>query len=320
MGRAVVTGGSGFVGSHMCDRLLMEGHQVVCIDNLSTGSPRNVEHLRAPPGFTLRLADVSEPFDVEGDVEMVLHLASPASPTDYLEMPLATLAVGSTGTRNALRLASDKHARFLLASSSEIYGDPQTHPQPETYWGHVNPIGPRSVYDEAKRFGEAITTAYRQVHGTNTAIARIFNTYGPRMRARDGRAVPTFVRQALSGGPLPVTGDGLQTRSICYVDDLVDGLYRLLMSDLAGPVNLGNPCEVSIGELAHRVRELAGSASEIEFVPRPTDDPKIRRPDITLASTALGWLPRVDADEGLIRTISWFREHAQLDAPGLPPE
>ena len=312
MGRAVVTGGSGFLGSHLCERLLSEGHDVVCVDNLSTGCLTNVDHLRGNPNFCLQLADVVKPFTAEGEVDFVLHFASPASPADYLQMPIETLDVGSAGTRNALDLATQKQARFLLASTSEVYGDPQTHPQPETYWGHVNPVGPRSVYDEAKRFAEALTTAYRRTHGTNTAIVRIFNTYGPRMRADDGRAVPTFVRKALLGKPLPVSGDGNQTRSICYVDDLIEGIYRLLTSEVAGPINLGNPSEVSISELAQQIGLLAESGSKIEFVSRPTDDPGMRRPDIALASAVLGWYPLVDRDEGLIRTIDWFRKRLNL--------
>jgi dTDP-glucose 4,6-dehydratase len=293
----------------LCDRLLAEGHDVLCLDSFVTGSPANVAHLLGNPGFRLLRADVTDFIEVSGDVDFVLHFASPASPMDYLRMPIATLKVGSIGTLHALGLAWEKGARFLLASTSETYGDPQIHPQPETYWGHVNPVGPRGVYDEAKRFAEAITMAYRRTHGVDTAIVRIFNTYGPRMRPEDGRAIPTFIRQALLGEPLTVAGDGLQTRSVCYVDDLVEGIHRLLMSEVAGPVNVGNPDEITILDLAKRIRDLAGSDSEIEFIERPVDDPSVRRPDITLATTELGWCPQVGTQDGLKRTIAWFRRH-----------
>jgi dTDP-glucose 4,6-dehydratase len=305
--RAVVTGGAGFLGSHLCERLLHDGYEVVCLDNLCTGSAANVAHLAQIGPFRLVRADVTDRVPVVGDVDAVLHFASPASPVDYLRMPVETLRVGSAGTLNALDLAREKHARFLLASTSETYGDPQVHPQPETYWGHVNPVGPRGVYDEAKRFAEAATMAYRRSRGVDTAIVRIFNTHGPRMRPDDGRAVPTFVRQALAGEPLTIAGDGSQTRSIQYVDDLVDGCLALLASRLPGPVNIGNPHEVSITELAALVLELTGSSGPVVYVPRPEDDPTVRRPDITLARTALGWSPRVDLADGLRRTIDWFR-------------
>ena len=304
--RVVVTGGAGFLGSHLCERLVSDGDEVVCLDDLSTGSAANVAHLRGD-AFRLVRTDVTDYVHVPGRVDAVLHFASPASPVDYLERPIATLKVGSLGTLHALGLAKEKGARFLLASTSEAYGDPQVHPQPESYWGHVNPVGPRGVYDEAKRFAEAMTMAYRRTHGVDTAIVRIFNTFGPRMRPDDGRAVPTFIRQALAGEPVTVAGDGSQTRSICYVDDLVDGILRLLNSDLAGPVNIGNPHELTMLALAEWVCAIAGSDSTIEFVPRPEDDPTVRQPDITLARSALGWEPKVPVSMGLLRTIDWFR-------------
>jgi dTDP-glucose 4,6-dehydratase len=293
--------------------LLHEGYSVLCLDDFSTGSPANVAHLAEAGPFRLVRANVTDFVHVVGDVDVVLHFASPASPVDYLRMPIETLKVGSIGTLHTLGLAKEKGARFLLASTSEAYGDPQVHPQPETYWGHVNPVGPRGVYDEAKRFAEAMTMAYRRAQGVDTAIVRIFNTHGPRMRPDDGRAVPTFIRQALSGGPITVAGDGSQTRSIQYVDDLVDGCLRLLHSREAGPVNIGNPCEVSMAELALLVRELVGSASLLEYVPRPEDDPTVRRPDISLARSVLGWEPRVDLADGLRRTIDWFRGELGAD-------
>ncbi|SNQ49092.1 dTDP-glucose 4-6-dehydratase [Frankia canadensis] len=304
--RAIVTGGAGFLGSHLCERLLGDGYEVVCIDNFLTGRPDNVEHLLADPRFRLVNRDVNDFIYVSGPVDVVLHFASPASPIDYHELPIETLKVGSLGTFHALGLAREKNARFLLASTSESYGDPLVNPQPESYWGNVNPVGPRSVYDEAKRFAEALTMAYRRKHGVDTAIVRIFNTYGPRMRVDDGRAIPAFVSQALRGEPITVAGDGSQTRSICYVDDLIEGILRLLHSDLPGPVNIGNPHEMSILDTAMLVRDLCGSSAPITFVPRPQDDPSVRQPDITIARTQLGWEPRTALHEGLTRTISWF--------------
>jgi dTDP-glucose 4,6-dehydratase len=312
MKRVVVTGGAGFLGSHLCERLLGEGCEVVALDNFVTGAPSNVEHLLEHDGFRLVKADITDYVHVPGPVDEILHFASPASPIDYLLLPIETLKVGSIGTLHALGLAKEKNARLLLASTSETYGDPQVHPQPETYWGHVNPVGPRGVYDEAKRYAEALTMAYRRTHGVDTGILRIFNTYGPRMRPNDGRAIPTFIRQALKGEPLTVAGDGSQTRSVCYVDDLVEGILRLLRSDLPGPVNIGNPHELSMLELAERIKELAKSESEISFIERPEDDPTVRQPDITLARTELGWEPQVALDEGLGRTIEWFRSHPDL--------
>ncbi|NAZ83312.1 NAD-dependent epimerase/dehydratase family protein, partial [Kineococcus sp. R8] len=301
------TGGAGFLGSHLCEALLDAGTDVVCLDNFVTGGPVNVEHLLGRPGFRLQRCDITEFVHVPGDVDLVLHLASPASPVDYLKLPLETLKVGSTGTWHALGLAKDKGARFLLASTSEVYGDPQVHPQPEDYWGHVNPVGPRGVYDEAKRYAEALTTAYRTTHGVDTAIVRIFNTYGPRMRAADGRAIPTFIRQALAGEPVTVAGDGEQTRSICFVSDLVRGILALAASGHPGPMNIGNPEELSVRRIAEDVVAAAGSSSPLEFVGRPVDDPQVRRPDTTLASSVLGWKPEVDWSEGLARTVAWFR-------------
>ncbi|MEV3988618.1 UDP-glucuronic acid decarboxylase family protein [Streptomyces sp. NPDC049837] len=311
---AVVTGGAGFVGSHLCHALLDAGTAVTCVDDFSTGRPENISELRGRPGFTLVEANVSEPFSVERPPDLVLHFASPASPADYLRLPLHTLDAGSLGTRHALDLAHRCEARFLLASTSEVYGDPQQHPQNERYWGNVNPVGPRSVYDEAKRFGEALTTAEAEVHGTDAGIVRLFNTYGPRMRGHDGRAVPTFVRQALAGEPLTVTGDGLQTRSLCYIDDTVRGILAAAAHGLRGPVNIGNPTEITMLELARLVIELTGSDSEIRFIERPTDDPAVRCPDITLARDKLQWEPLVSAEEGLRRTIAWFRAHADSDS------
>ncbi|MEO3810633.1 UDP-glucuronic acid decarboxylase family protein [Sphaerisporangium sp. B11E5] len=304
--RIVVTGGAGFLGSHLCERLLDRGDTVICIDNFLTGSPRNVSHLLGRPPFRLVECDITGFVHVAGEVDTVLHLASAASPFDYLRYPIETLKVGSIGTLHALGLAKDKGARFVLASTSEVYGDPLEHPQRETYWGNVNPVGPRSVYDEAKRFAESLTTAYRTAHGTDTAIARIFNTYGPRMRPYDGRAIPTFIRQALNGEPLTVTGDGTQTRSICYVDDTVDAILALTDSDFPGPVNIGNPSEMSVLQLAETIRDLAGSTSPIHYVERPQDDPAVRRPDTTLAQRHLNWHPRIAPIEGLRRTIDWF--------------
>ncbi len=314
--RAIVTGGAGFLGSHLCERLLDEGYDVVCLDDFSTGGAANCAHLLEHDGFRLVRADVTEFVHVGGPADVVLHFASPASPVDYLQLPIHTLKVGSIGTLHALGLAREKGARFLLASTSECYGDPLVHPQPETYWGNVNPVGPRGVYDEAKRFGEAMTMAYRSFHGVDTAIVRIFNTFGPRMRPFDGRAIPTFIRQALAGEPLTVAGDGSQTRAVCYVDDRIGGIVRLLHSDLPGPVNIGNPRELTVLELAEIIRDLVGSSSPIEFIPRPTDDPTVRQPDITLARRRLGWEPVVGLEDGLSRTIDWFR---RLDLPVAVP-
>ncbi|HZF91028.1 NAD-dependent epimerase/dehydratase family protein [Streptomyces sp.] len=307
---AVVTGGAGFVGSHLCAALLESGAAVTCVDDFSTGRPENVAPLLDRPGFALVQADVAEGVPVDRPPDLVLHFASPASPADYLRLPLHTMEAGSLGTRHALELAHRASARFVLASTSEVYGDPQQNPQDERYWGHVNPVGPRSVYDEAKRFAEALTTAHADSEGTDTCIVRLFNTYGPRMRGHDGRAVPTFVRQALAGEPLTVTGDGRQTRSLCYVDDTVRGVLAAAAHGLRGPVNIGNPSEITMLGLARLVIELAGSDSEIRFIERPADDPAVRCPDITLARDKLGWDPEVDAEEGLRRTIAWFRSGA----------
>jgi dTDP-glucose 4,6-dehydratase len=297
-----VTGGAGFLGSHLCDELLARGHQVVCVDNFETGSLSNIEHIRVP-AFEMVHADIISPYQVEGDVDFVYHLASPASPIDYLRLPLHTLKVGSYGTHHTLGLAKAKRARFLLASTSEVYGDPQVHPQPESYWGHVNPIGPRGVYDEAKRYAEALTMAYHSSQGVDTAIVRIFNTYGPRMRPHDGRAIPTFLRQALMDRPITVFGDGTQTRSFCYVSDLIDGIIRLAESGQHQPVNVGNPHEFTLLELAKTVIEVTGSRSEIVHEALPTDDPQVRQPDIALARRVLGWEPKVPLRDGLRRTL-----------------
>jgi len=305
--RVVVSGAAGFIASHMCDRLLAEGHTVVGLDNFLTGSSRNLAHLAGDPRFSFRRQDVTREFTVEGPVDCVLHMASPASPKDYLEHPIETLDVGSFGTRRTLDLALEKGARYLLTSTSECYGDPLVHPQVETYWGNVNPVGPRSCYDESKRFAEALTMAYHRAHGLRTNIARIFNTYGPRMKLDDGRVVPAFLDQALRGLPLTIFGDGSQTRSFCYVSDLVDGLFRLMGSDERYPVNLGNPCEMTIREFAERIRRLTGSRSELSSEPLPEDDPRQRQPDITKARTLLGWEPRVDLDEGLAKTVEYFQ-------------
>ena len=306
--RVLVTGGAGFLGSHLCDRLLKEGHEVIAMDNLLTGNARNIGHLDAERRFRFVRHDVTHFIFVDGPLDAVLHFASPASPIDYLELPIQTLKVGSLGTHNALGLALEKKARFLLASTSEVYGDPLVHPQPETYWGNVNPVGPRGVYDEAKRFAEAITMAYRRAHGVDTRIVRIFNTYGERMRPRDGRVVPALIGQALAGEPMTVFGDGSQTRSFCYVSDLIDGIYRLLQSDVADPTNVGNPAELSVLEFARTIRALTGTRSEIVFKPLPVDDPKVRQPDITKAKTRLGWEPKVKLQDGLARTIEYFRK------------
>jgi dTDP-glucose 4,6-dehydratase len=313
MRRAVVTGGAGFLGSHVCEMLLSRGMSVLCLDNFVTGDPRNLEGLAGHPGFECVEADVTGPVSVPGQVDLVLHLASAASPADYLRLPVETLTAGSTGTLHALELAQDKGARFVLASTSEVYGDPLEHPQPESYWGNVNPIGPRSVYDEAKRYAEALTTAFRTARRADTGIVRIFNTYGPRMRPGDGRMVPTFIRQALAGEPLTVAGDGAQTRSICYVDDTVRGILALAGSSLAGPVNIGNPDELSVMELALLIRDLVGSSSPVRYVERPQDDPSVRCPDTARATEQLGWRPEIGRAEGLQRTIEWFR--SELGAP-----
>ncbi|MDA8019601.1 MAG: SDR family oxidoreductase [Thermoanaerobaculia bacterium] len=291
--------------------MLAEGHRVICIDNFITGRRANVEHLADRDDFRLLEHDISQPFFLDEDVDYILHFASPASPIDYLELPIQTLKVGSLGTHNMLGLAKTKGARLLLASTSEVYGDPLVHPQPETYWGNVNPVGPRGVYDEAKRFAEAMVMAYHRVHGVETRIVRIFNTYGPRMRPRDGRVVPAFIQQALTGEPLTVFGDGSQTRSFCFVDDLVEGIYRLLLSDRVEPTNIGNPGEMTILDFARHITRLTGSESEISFRDLPTDDPKIRQPDISVARDVLGWQPRVELDEGLLRTIEYFRQYLQ---------
>lgn len=307
MRRAVVTGGGGFLGSHLCERLLDEGWEVVCLDSLITGQLSNLSVALERPGFRFEHTDVSEPFAVEGRVDAVLHLASPASPVDYLQRPIETLRVGAFGTYRALELARVSSAAFLLASTSEVYGDPRVHPQPESYWGHVNPVGPRGVYDEAKRYAEALTMAYHRVHGMPVKIVRIFNTYGPRMRGGDGRAVPTFIDQALRGDSITVHGNGTQTRSLCYVDDLIEGIWRLLFSDHVGPMNMGNPEEVTVLELAERIRSIVGSSSGIVFKGRPIDDPEVRCPDLSLAKEVLGWEPKIPLDEGLKLTIEWAR-------------
>jgi dTDP-glucose 4,6-dehydratase len=305
--RVLITGAAGFLGSHLCDRFLADGHQVIGMDNFITGSPDNIAHLFGRPDFHFIEHNVTDYIYVEGILDGVLHFASPASPVDYLEMPIPTLKVGSLGTHKTLGLAKEKGARYLLASTSEVYGDPQVHPQPETYWGNVNPVGPRGVYDEAKRFAEAMAMAYHRFHGMDVRIVRIFNTYGPRMRPGDGRVVSNFIVQALQGEPLSVYGDGSQTRSFCYVDDEVEGIYRLFHSDYVGPMNVGNPDEFTVRELAEKILELTGSRSELRFHPLPEDDPAVRQPDITLARQVLDWAPRVDLEEGLRRTIPHFQ-------------
>ncbi|HPA81296.1 MAG TPA: SDR family oxidoreductase [Thermoanaerobaculales bacterium] len=309
---ALVTGGAGFLGSHLCERLLDEGLHVVCMDNLITGSLANIEHLIGRAGFTFIHHDVTNFIHVPGRLDYILHFASPASPIDYLNLPIQTLKVGSLGTHKALGLAKSKGARFLLASTSEVYGDPLIHPQPESYWGNVNPVGPRGVYDEAKRFAEALTMAYQRHHGVDTRIVRIFNTYGPRMRADDGRVVPAFICQALAGEPLTTFGDGSQTRSFCFVDDLIEGIWRLLLSDYAEPMNIGNPAEMTVLEFARQIIRLTGSRSEIVFRPLPVDDPKVRQPDITLARRVLGWEPKVPLERGLAAAIEYFRTHPRV--------
>jgi dTDP-glucose 4,6-dehydratase len=312
--RVVVTGGAGFLGSHLCTALLARGDEVVAVDNMATGRVENIEHLFAHDGFRFLRHDVSEYVWIPGEVDAVLHFASPASPRDYLDLPIQTLKVGSLGTHNCLGLAKDKGARFLLASTSEVYGDPQVHPQPESYWGHVNPVGPRGVYDEAKRFGEALAMAYARTHQLEVRIVRIFNTYGPRVRAHDGRVVSNFIDQALRGLPLTVYGDGEQTRSFCYVDDEVRGFLALLDSDVEGPVNIGNPDEFTVKELAELVLDVTGSPSEVVHEDLPVDDPAKRRPDITRARTELGWEPQIPLREGIEHTVAWFREVLDLSA------
>ena len=305
--RIIITGGAGFLGSYLCDRCLAEGHEVVAVDNLITGSPQNLAHITSPL-FSFRHQNISEGIFIDGPVDFILHFASPASPVDYLELPIQTLKVGALGTHNALGLARAKGAGLLLASTSEVYGDPLVHPQREDYWGNVNPIGPRGCYDEAKRFAEALVMAYHRMHDVNTRIVRIFNTYGPRMRLRDGRIVPNFVRQALTGEPLTIYGDGSQTRSFCFVTDLVDGIYRLMMSKENLPVNIGNPVEFSVLELAHTVVRLTNSKSALTFEPLPQDDPTQRRPDISKAKALLDWEPKIELEDGLNRTLTFFRQ------------
>jgi dTDP-glucose 4,6-dehydratase len=305
--RIVVTGGAGFIGSHLCERFLAAGHEVLCVDNFITGTHLNIAAFLGAGRFRLLEHDISQPLHIDGPIDSILHFASPASPVDYLRYPIQTLKVGSLGTHNTLGLAKAKQARYLLASTSEVYGDPEVHPQREDYWGNVNTIGLRGVYDEAKRFSEAMTMAYHRSHGLNTHIVRIFNTYGPRMRLDDGRALPNFMGQALRGEPLTVYGDGSQTRSFCYVDDLVEGILRLLTTDYHEPVNLGNPHEVTIRQFAEEILALVGGTSRLEFKPLPPDDPKVRQPDITLARRLLSWAPRVNRAEGLTRTLEYFR-------------
>ncbi|MBI3817878.1 MAG: SDR family oxidoreductase [Planctomycetes bacterium] len=307
MARALVTGGAGFLGSHLCETLLQRGYEVIAMDSLLTGDLRNIEHLIGRPGFSFIHYDVTKFVHIPGKLDAILHFASPASPIDYLELPIQTLKVGSLGTHNTLGLAKEKKAKFLLASTSEVYGDPLEHPQKEDYWGNVNPIGPRGVYDEAKRFAEAITMAYRRTHGVETRICRIFNTYGPRMRLRDGRALPSFLTQALQGDDVTVFGDGSQTRSFCYVSDLIDGIIRLLESSVPDPVNIGNPTEMTIEQFAREIIAATGSKSKVIYKSLPKDDPKQRRPDITRARTLLGWEPKVPLREGMAKTIEWFK-------------
>ena len=314
---SVVTGGAGFLGSHLCDRLLGEGHRVICVDNLITGDRANIAHLAGHERFRFLEHDITTRIEIVGQVDNILHFASPASPIDYLKLPIQTLKVGSLGTHNALGLAMAKKARFLLASTSEVYGDPLVHPQTESYWGNVNPIGLRGVYDEAKRFSEAMTMAYHRYHGVRTRIVRIFNTYGPRMRVDDGRAIPAFLSQALRGEEMTVFGDGSQTRSVCYVDDLIDGIYRLLVSDVTEPVNIGNPDEIPVLQLANEIRRLTGTESRIVFKELPQDDPKIRQPDIAKARRLLGWEPGVDRETGLRRTLDYFRR--KIGVPSASP-
>jgi len=306
MPRTLVTGGAGFLGSHLCEYLLKKGHQVIAMDNLLTGNITNIEHLQSED-FKFIKHDVTEYLYVAGNIDYVLHFASPASPLDYMQLPIQTLKVGALGTHKALGLALSKNATFLLASTSEVYGDPMVHPQSENYWGNVNPVGPRGVYDEAKRFAEAITMAYHRYHNVDTKIVRIFNTYGPKMRAKDGRAIPTFIPQALKNEPITIFGNGLQTRSFCYVSDLVEGVYRLLISDMNEPTNIGNPHEMSIKEMAEMVIKVTGSKSKLVYKPLPVDDPKVRQPNIDLAKKLLDWEPKVNLEEGLTITVEWFK-------------
>ena len=315
MTRVLVTGGAGFIGSHLCDRLLAMGHAVICVDNLITGASTNLAPLEDHPRFRFLRHDISKPLEISEAVDYVLHFASPASPPDYLKYPIQTMKVGSLGTLNMLGIAKAKQAKFLLASTSEVYGDPQVHPQPESYWGHVNPVGPRGVYDEAKRFAEALTMAYHREHGIDTRIVRIFNTFGPKMRMNDGRAIPNFIMQALKNEPLTVYGDGHQTRSFCYIDDLIEGLVRVMQVEYHDPLNLGNPDEWTILELAKAALKLVqGTTSRIEHHPLPTDDPKQRRPDIATVSRLTGWAPRVNLEEGLASTIAWFSRAVQSES------
>jgi dTDP-glucose 4,6-dehydratase len=306
--RTLITGGAGFIGSHLCERFLAEGHEVIAVDSLLTGNLENLDSFRSNPRFRFVGHDMSNPLKIRDKIDNVLHFASPASPVDYLEFPIQTLKVGSLGTHNSLGLAKAHGARFLLASTSEVYGDPLIHPQPESYWGNVNPIGIRGVYDEAKRFAESMTMAYLRSHGLNTHIVRIFNTYGPRMRLQDGRVLPNFMCQAVLGEPLTVYGDGKQTRSFCYATDLVDGIYRLLLTDFHDPVNVGNPAEITVLQFAEEILKLTGSKSKIEYKPLPQDDPKVRQPDITRARQLLGWEPKVSRDEGLRKTLAYFKQ------------
>lgn len=314
--RVLITGGAGFIGSHLCDRFIAEGHTVLCVDNFLTGCEMNIHHLISSPLFKFVQHDISEPLEITGTMDYVLHFASPASPIDYLKLPIQTLKVGSLGTLNALGIAKAHHAKFLIASTSEVYGDPDVHPQVETYWGHVNPVGPRGVYDEAKRFAEALTMAYHHTHKLNTHIVRIFNTYGPRMRMNDGRAIPAFITQALRGEPISVFGDGSQTRSFCYIDDLVEGIRRLMEIDHAGPVNLGNPEEYTVLQLAQQILSFTRTSSQVLLNPLPVDDPKRRCPDIRLARELLEWQPRVGLSEGLQKTIGWFAGELRVIVPG----
>ncbi|MGA2297550.1 MAG: UDP-glucuronic acid decarboxylase family protein [FCB group bacterium] len=312
MARVLITGGAGFLGSHLCDKFLLEGYKVICMDNFITGSPDNIAHLIGNKNFQFIEHDVTNYIYVEGELDYILHFASPASPIDYLKLPIQTLKVGSLGTHKTLGLAKKKNARLLIASTSEVYGDPLEHPQPETYWGNVNPVGYRGVYDEAKRFAEALTMAYHRFHGVDTRIVRIFNTYGPRMRLEDGRAIPAFITQALRNEPVTVFGDGSQTRSVCYVDDLIDGIYKLLLSNETEPVNIGNPDEITMFDLAKEIIEIIGSKSEIIYEELPADDPKIRQPDITKAKALFDWSPKIQRQEGLKKTIEDFKKRIKL--------